>query len=222
MSEKKSDTSSAITANVATKLVGGLSMVTLIHMAIEVMVVAAVFFTIKRKTSALQVQIDKLNEKIAEQDAMLAQHHNILLQIMNGNMPQPSHAPPPQMSRVSPTGPPQHRQPVNTKPVAPRQQPPTQQQPSNNVQPPVKNRSNATPSPSSKPTRAPPKKTRPVYTVQCSETDYTDGEPDEDTLDAIIQEEFEKETVLNCDVDECNDVKLESLEKKKRLDVREQ
>jgi cell division protein FtsN len=171
------------------KTIGGMSMITLIHMAVDLMVAAALFFMLKKRTSHLQAQIDKLTEKVNEQENMLRQHHAILSQIVNGGAPLPPmrQSMPSQQEQTPMREPERQRQPVQRIPAREQQSPPPSQQ----VQ-----QSPATPQ-QQKPA---PQKKQPVIT---SDTEYTEGEPDEISLDAIINDEFENERDLNCDEEQC-------------------
>lgn len=90
---------------------------TLIHLGAELVVVGGLTFWFQRKTSALQGEIDNLNEKlgkcheiIQQQSQIIQQHDQILRQILGGGAPQslPSRAPvaprtsEPQPSRQAP------------------------------------------------------------------------------------------------------------------------
>ena len=171
------------------KTIGGMSMITLIHMAVDLMVAAALFFMMKKRTSHLQAQIDKLTEKVNAQENMLHQHHAILSQIVNGGAPIPPmrQTMPSQQEQTPIREPERQRQPVQRTPAREQQSPPPSQQ----VQ-----QSPATPQ-QQKPAS---QKKQPVIT---SDTEYTEGEPDEISLDAIINDEFENERDLNCDEEQC-------------------
>ena len=177
------------------KTIGGMSMITLIHMAVDLMVAAALFFMMKKRTSHLQAQIDKLTERVTEQDNMLRQHHAILSQLLNGGAPlPPMRQPMPSQQEQTPMREPERqRQPVQRTPAREQQSPsPKPQQPQ---QPPV----------------VPQKPTQRKQPIITSDTEYTEGEPDESTLDAIINDEFENERDLNCDDEQCTIVEKKNI-----------
>lgn len=169
------------------KTIGGMSMITLIHMAVDLMVAAALFFMMKKRTSHLQEQIDKLTEKVNEQENMIRQHHAILSQLMSGQ-PLPPMRHPVHQEQTPIREAERQQQPERRPPV--REQSPSQQVKAVSQQPPTANQQQKPAS----------QKRRPVI---ASDTEYTEGEPDETSLDAIINDEFENERDLNCDEEQC-------------------
>lgn len=179
------------------KTIGGISMVALVHMAIDLMVAAALFFLIKKKTSYLQAQIDKLNERLVDQENINKQQHDVLVQILNGG------SLPPMRYEQRPSPPVQPTTPI----------PPQHAVEKKSQQPIEKKRSGEGSQESSRDgslSNAPRRQPHPTV-VLASDTEYTEGEPDDDSLDAIINEEFENERDLNCDEEQSTTVEKKNV-----------